>query len=391
MAGNELLASAGGACDTWMILRDVKYAETQGHTGAVIALAAALPKTGSAKNPAGGVVTTVEQPLLYSASLDGTIRAWDPFDMSCLSVLRETRSEIACLHHSPLCDFLLTGHDDGTIRLWNVDSGSTITLSGHTNTVCCLGVTTRGAETSLLLSSGFDGQVGIWDVTKRQHAMPRLELLFSAHSEEVFALQVSQHSSSFVTAGNDKKIRIWSLKSFELLANLEGHSEAVTCLAIDGNFLLSGAEDGTVRMWDLHSFMALGLLRVHEAPVEDLLIVPGSGWLITCSTDHTVRVWDYGTGQELKAWRHPEQFRCIALKRSTSHVVAGTDEHHIVSFPLSDVVAEQRARAAAESAACEASEAVERESKERDTAEAAAAQVPAEAPAAQSALGAEPA
>ena len=33
---------------------------------------------------------------------------------------------------------LLTGNDDGTIRLWNPDSGSTITLEGHSNTVCCL-------------------------------------------------------------------------------------------------------------------------------------------------------------------------------------------------------------------------------------------------------------
>lgn len=88
----------------------------------------------------------------------------------------------------------------------------------------------------------------------------------------------------------------------------------------------------------MHSYMPLGELRVHEAAVEGLLVVPETGYLATCSTDHTVRVWDYCAGIELKAWRHPEEFRCIALKRSTGHIIAGTDQHHIVSFPLADVV-----------------------------------------------------
>jgi len=162
---------------------------------------------------------------------------------------------------------------------------------------------------------------------------------------------VNQLDSTLVTSGNDCKIRIWSLRNFELQATLEGHVEAVTCLGLDGNFLLSGSEDGSVRLWDMVSFMALGTLRVHQAAVEGLMVVPESGWLVTCSTDGTVRVWDYGAAVELKVWRHPEQFRCLALKRSTSHVIAGTEEHHIVSFPLSEVLTEQKARAQAAGAA----------------------------------------
>ena len=73
----------------------------------------------------------------------------------------------------------------------------------------------------------------------------------------------------------------------------------MTCLALDGNFLLSGSEDGEVRVWDLHSYMALAVLAIHAAPVEGMLIVPENGLLVTCSTDSTVRVWDYGMGREV--------------------------------------------------------------------------------------------
>ena len=96
-------------------------------------------------------------------------------------------------------------------------------------------------------------------------------------------------------------------------------------------------------MWDMHSHMSLGRLAAHDAPVEGLLVVAEHGYLVSCSTDNSVRVWDYGAGAELKAWRHPEEFRCIAYHRGTEHVIAGTDQHSIVCFPLSEVVAEQRA------------------------------------------------
>jgi WD40 repeat protein len=115
--------------------------------------------------------------------------------MACLSTLHEKRSELSCLMHSPLCEFLISGHDDGTIRLWNADSGSTITLNGHTNTVCCLDVTTRGAM-ELLLSAGFDGHVGVWDITKRQVGGSHLESTPATNASAPHAPSWQHHCAS---------------------------------------------------------------------------------------------------------------------------------------------------------------------------------------------------
>ena len=130
MRRDELLVSRAASCDFWLLVREQQYSETKGHTAAVIALGV---------HEATGDATAGEE-AVYSASLDNSIRAWRPSDMSPLGVLHETRSEISCMLQSPLCAFLLTGNDDGTIRLWNPDSGTTVTLTGHTNTVCCLDV-----------------------------------------------------------------------------------------------------------------------------------------------------------------------------------------------------------------------------------------------------------
>ncbi|KAL1521836.1 hypothetical protein AB1Y20_021487 [Prymnesium parvum] len=329
-SSDELLVSTPGSCDVWLILRDVKYSEIKGHTGPVTTLC--VSDIGAKQHSSG----SGEAEVIYSASLDNTIRAWDPYDMAVLSILQEETSEISCLLVSSHCDFLITGNDDGSIRLWNPDSGSTISLSGHTNTVCCLDVGVRaGAE--LLLSSGFDGHVGVWDITKKRYTMPRLEAMFRAHFHEVLCLKINALNNTFITAGNDRQVHVWSLANYEQLARLEGHKDAVTCLALDGNFLLSSSDDGAIHMWDMHSYMALGVILAHESAVTGMIVVPENGYLVSCSTDRTVRVWDYGIGRELQVWRHPEEFRCVAHHRSTGHIIVGTEQHNIVSFPLHEV------------------------------------------------------
>ena len=77
--------------------------------------------------------------------------------------------------------------------------------------------------------------------------------------------------------------------------------------------------------------MSLGRIAAHDAPVEGLLVAAEHGYLVSCSTDNTVRVWDYGAGGA-QGGRHLEEFRCIAYHRGTEHVIAGTDQHSIVCF-----------------------------------------------------------
>ena len=62
-------------------------------------------------------------PRIYSASLDNTVRVWDPYDFSCLRILEETDSEISSMCLSSSRGTIITGHDDGCVRVWDVDTG----------------------------------------------------------------------------------------------------------------------------------------------------------------------------------------------------------------------------------------------------------------------------
>ncbi|MCK9896771.1 WD40 repeat domain-containing protein, partial [Frankia sp. AgB32] len=56
---------------------------------------------------------------------------------------------------------IISGGSDGTVRIWNRDTGTEhTTLTGHTSTVWSVAVTPDGQQ---IISGGDDGTVRIWN------------------------------------------------------------------------------------------------------------------------------------------------------------------------------------------------------------------------------------
>jgi WD40 repeat protein len=49
---------------------------------------------------------------------------------------------------------MLSGHDDGSIRLWNLETGTAVDLVHHTNSVTCLVMAQVSDVDQLLFSAG---------------------------------------------------------------------------------------------------------------------------------------------------------------------------------------------------------------------------------------------
>ena len=146
----------------------------------------------------------------------------------------------------------MTGHDSGRLRLWNADTGSTINFLEHRNAVSCLAVAHNRKGDESVLSGSLDGRVGVWDVLRRKASRPQLLSMFEAHPRaEVLCVLFDASREAIVTGGTDRMLRVWGAVAHELQAEIAAHSDAVTCLALDGNFLFSGSEDNSVAMWDV--------------------------------------------------------------------------------------------------------------------------------------------
>ena len=81
-------------------------------------------------------------------------------------------SEISCMTFLTNCCLVATGHEDGSIRLWNMEINSSVTLRcdeqhKHKNSISCiLGAFHKDSE--FLMCGSYDGKVSIWEISEKR-------------------------------------------------------------------------------------------------------------------------------------------------------------------------------------------------------------------------------
>ena len=47
---------------------------------------------------------------------------------------------------------------------------------------------------------------------------------------------------------------------------MEGHTDSITCMVLEGNLLFTGSDDGTIRSWNMVGFDPSGVVGEHLEP-----------------------------------------------------------------------------------------------------------------------------
>jgi WD40 repeat protein len=120
---------------------------------------------------------------------------------------------------------IATGHEDGVIRIWNVDqlaapadgesapAAAKQELSGHGKPVTALGWST--VEGPRLVSASEDGTLRLWDLEQGKEARQ------IAHGSPVSVVTTSADGAQLASAGPDGIVRVWNAKG-EKVAEVSG-------------------------------------------------------------------------------------------------------------------------------------------------------------------------
>ncbi|KAF2012678.1 WD40 repeat-like protein [Aaosphaeria arxii CBS 175.79] len=268
---------------------------------------------------------------LISGSQDGTIRIWNASREEYIrnSVSRSYRNfgeryispvySVAFSHDS----IYIAGSAKGTIKIWYADGREHRQTSkaywggGEVLSVAW------SHDSTWLASGSSDATIKIWDASN----VKCLRTL-KGHSDRVKSVAFSHDSTWLASGSADTTIKIWDSRSGRCLHTLEGHESRVQSVAFshDSTWLASGSSDRTIKIWDSRSGRCLHTLEGHEFRVQSVAFSHDSTWLASGSSDRTIKIWDASSGRCLQTLETPEmnEVRSVAVSHDSTRLASGS-------------------------------------------------------------------
>ena len=232
---------------------------------------------------------------LVSGSNDRLVRLWSP-DGPEVPRARKVRMGIRAL---------VTGHgtayasfDRAILRLDLATGTQRPTLKGHRSHIDALVISRAGR----LVSGSADKDIRLWDVASGTSKA------LTGHTIGVDALALTPDETEIISVSRDATWRRWNLASGTAGPVVRGSEwfNGVVAVSPDGALVVTATKEHTIEVWDrLKGRRVLPPLYGHTGFVDRLIITPDGQTLLSGSWDHTLRVWDLKTGEQQASFEHP--------------------------------------------------------------------------------------
>lgn len=240
---------------------------------------------------------------LISGSFDHTLKIWNLKTGQLLKTLSETGQ----VHAIALCNqgkTLFSSSTDKTIKVWNINLYQVEQiLQEHDAWVRCLALSKDGKT---LFSGNDRHQINVW---QRKNTHFYLFSSLKGHQDSVLAIAINPLQETLISASADQTLKMWNLRTYELLYTFTGHRGPVSCLAITakGETLISGSFDETLKIWDVNTGNLKSTLEGHEKGVWGVATHPDGQILASGGGDNKIKLWHLANNKLLCELRTEEK------------------------------------------------------------------------------------
>jgi len=265
---------------------------------------------------------------ILTGSQDSTARLWD-LNGNLMQVFKGHQDIIFSVAFSHDGKNILTGSGDKTARLWDLAGNIIQEYKGHPGIVFSV---TFSPDGKTILTGSMDKTARLWDLKGN------VLQVFKGHEDNISSVAFSHDGKSILTGSNDKTVRLWDLNG-NTLQVFKGHGSVITSVDFspDGKDILSGSKDSTARLWNIHG-KVLHVFRGHENNVTSVSFSDDGTQILTGSWDKTARLWDL-QGKALQIFQgHEAGIEGVAFSVDGKSILTGSDDKTARLWDLDGIV-----------------------------------------------------
>ncbi len=265
-----------------------------------------------------------------------------PPKSSILFKLMGHSDDLECMAVSGNGKLIASGSWDGIVNLFYTDSNYTPigTFSDHFSAVNCISFTNNGKT---MVTGGNDGKIftylidSLGVVTKDKYAPlhrmsinavyidPGGKFVYTGSNDgTIIQYELAKNKErkinntnavSSIAIGNDRKSVYCSdntsiIKKYDILnatakvVEFEGHTDQVNCIVLskDNKYLISASSDKTVKIWNTQNGKLEKTLIGHDWKVITVAISANGKYIASGSNDGSTKLWDLETGKVINSF-----------------------------------------------------------------------------------------